>query len=387
MNEHYDVIVVGAGAMGSATIYQLSSRGTKVLGLDQFEVPHDRGSSHGLTRIIRLAYFEHPSYVPLLKRAYELWRELEWAAGNKLLHITGSIDAGEIFESSLQSCRLHGLPHEILTSAELTARFPAFQLPPGTMALFQPEGGFLEPETCISAHVKLARTHGASVHEREPVLNWRETTDGVEVQTVSATYSAKRLVITAGAWIAKLVPQLQDVAVPERQVVAWMQPLCPNLFTIANFPVFNLRLEEGHYYGFPEHNEPGFKFGRYHHRHETVDPETMNREADAEDERLLRHFATRYFPAGAGPTLALQTCLFTNTPDEHFILDFLAGSQRVIVGSPCSGHGFKFSSVIGEILADLAQYGETTHDIALHRLARFRTEPVYSEGFRCFVDS
>jgi sarcosine oxidase len=354
MNEHYDVIVLGAGAMGSATIYQLSSRGTKVLGLDQFEVPHDRGSSHGLTRIIRLAYFEHPSYVPLLKRAYELWRELEWAAGNKLLHITGSIDAGEIFESSLQSCRLHGL---------------------------------LEPETCISAHVKLARTHGASVHEREPVLNWRETTDGVEVQTVSATYSAKRLVITAGAWIAKLVPQLQDVAVPERQVVAWMQPLCPNLFTIANFPVFNLRLEEGHYYGFPEHNEPGFKFGRYHHRHETVDPETMNREADAEDERLLRHFATRYFPAGAGPTLALQTCLFTNTPDEHFILDFLAGSQRVIVGSPCSGHGFKFSSVIGEILADLAQYGETTHDIALHRLARFRTEPVYSEGFRCFVDS
>lgn len=372
MNKSYDVIVIGVGAMGSAAVYQLASRGLKVLGLDQFEVPHDRGSSHGLTRIIRLAYFEDPSYVPLLKRSYELWRALETEAGERLLHITGSIDAGQIFESSLHSCKLHSLPYEVLTSVELSERFPAYQLPPGTMALFQPDGGFLVPEACISAHVKLARDRGAAVHANEPVLVWRETGDGIEVQTAAATYFAKQLVITAGAWVAKLVPRLREVAVPERQVVAWMQPLRPDLFTTANFPVFNLRLEEGHFYGFPEHGGPGFKFGRYHHRHEIVDPDTMSREADREDERLLRRFATEYFPDGAGTTLAMQTCLFTNTPDENFILDHLNGSNRVIVGSPCSGHGFKFSSVIGEILADLVQRGETAHDIALHRLARFQ---------------
>jgi sarcosine oxidase len=367
MPKRFDIIVVGAGAMGSATIYHLASRGLKVLGLDQFEVPHDRGSSHGLTRIIRLAYFEHPSYVPLLRRAYQLWRDLERAAGEQLLHITGSIDAGEIFEGSLRSCQLHSIPHEVLTSTELSARFPACRLPPGTMALYQPEGGLLTPEACISAHLNLAKHRGAEVHTGEQVLGWRETSNGVEVRTAAGTYHADRLVVTAGAWVSKLVPQLTKVAVPERQVVIWLQPLRPELFAVGNFPVFNLKLKGSHYYGFPEHNGPGFKFGRYHHRREIVDPDTMERDANAEDEKLLRGFAETYFPLGAGPTLKMQTCIFTNTPDEHFILDFLTESRRVIIGSPCSGHGFKFSSVIGEILADLVQKGETRHDIALHQ--------------------
>jgi sarcosine oxidase len=369
----YDVIVVGAGAMGSATIYHLASRGLKVLGLDQFEVPHVLGSSHGLTRIIRLAYFEHPSYVPLLRRAYELWRRLESASGLPLLHITGSIDAGQIFESSRESCRLHSLPHEVMTSAELSTRFPAYRLPSDTMALYQPEGGFLIPEACIAAHLDLAKGLGAQLHLSEAVLGWQEDSDGVEVQTPSGTYRANRLIITAGAWVAKLVPQLRTVAVPERQVVAWLKPLRPELFKPEVFPVFNLRVPEGHFYGFPEHGEPGFKFGRYHHRHEVADPDLMDRETNAEDERLLREFAGRYFPEAMGPTLSMQTCLFTNTQDEHFIFDFLDESRRVILGSPCSGHGFKFSSVVGEILADLADKGETTHDIALHRLERLYT--------------
>jgi sarcosine oxidase len=373
MAGRYDVIVVGAGAMGSAATYHLASRGMSVLALDQFHVPHDRGSSHGITRIIRMAYFEHPSYVPLLRRAYELWRELERETGEQLLHITGSIDAGAIFENSLKSCQLHSLPHTVLTSAELSARFPAYRLPADTMALFQPDGGFLTPESCISAHLNLATSKGAEVRGQEMVLGWEETQNGAVVRTDTGIYHADYLVITAGAWISKLVPELADLAVPERQVVAWLQPRSPELFDPARFPVFNLRLDDGHFYGFPEYGVPGFKFGRYHHRHEIVDPDTMNREADAEDERLLRTFAAKYFPEGAGPTLALQTCLFTNTPDEHFILDFAAGFSRVIVGSPCSGHGFKFSSVIGEILADLVERGETGHDISMHRLARLTT--------------
>jgi sarcosine oxidase len=367
----YDAIVVGAGAMGSAAIYHLAARGLKVLGLEQFEIPHERGSSHGLSRIIRLAYFEHPSYVPLLRRAYELWRDLQRESGEQLLHITGSIDAGKIFEDSLKSCILHSLPHEILTAAELRTRFPAYRLPQGTMALFQPEGGFLVPEVCVSAHLNLARRRGATIHFGEAVLGWEESTDGVTVATAHANYRAKRLVVTAGAWVGKLVPQLREVAVPERQVVAWLQPYAPELYQADRFPVFNLRLEDGHYYGFPEHGRPGFKFGRYHHRHETVDPDTMAREANVEDEAILRGFAERYFPDGAGSTLAMQTCIFTNTPDEHFILDFSPGSEQVIIGSPCSGHGFKFSSAIGEILADLTEQRTTRHDISMHGIARF----------------
>jgi sarcosine oxidase len=372
MSKSYDVIVVGAGAMGSGALYQLASRGLSVLGLDQFEPPHDRGSSHGLTRIIRLAYFEHPSYVPMLRRAYELWRSLEKEAATQLLHVTGSIDAGTIFESSLKCCQLHSLPHEVLTSAALMERFPAYRVPPETMAVFQPDGAILDPDACISAHLNLARQRGAEVHGSEPVLEWSENPDGVEVRTARAIYKAGQLIITAGAWLAKLVPRMKEFAKPERQVVIWMRPLRPELFTLANFPVVNLCLEEGHLYGFPEIGGSGFKFGRYHHRHEIVDPDTMRREGDSEDERMLRGFAAKYFPAGIGPTLSMQTCLFTNTPDGHFILDFLPGSRRVIIGSPCSGHGFKFSGVIGEILADLVQRGETVHDIAMHRLSRLQ---------------
>ncbi|HUB29248.1 MAG TPA: N-methyl-L-tryptophan oxidase [Terracidiphilus sp.] len=365
------VIVVGLGAMGSAVTYHLARRGYRVLGLDQFDVPHDKGSSHGITRIIRLAYFEHPSYVPLLLRAYQLWRQLEHDLGSQLLWITGSLDIGAVCEDSRRSCELHSLPHEILTAAEIARRFPAYQLPSDLMGLLQPEGGFLAPEACISAHLRLAGALGAELHGREPVLEWEETKNTIHVRTSRDTYEADFLVVTAGAWVSKLVPALSAITKPERQVLAWLQPKTPGLFQPSNFPVFNLRLNEGHFYGFPEFGVPGFKFGRYHHRHENVDPDTMKREADSEDERLLRDFAMRYFPEGAGPTLALHTCLFTNTPDEHFLLDFHPESRRVVIGSPCSGHGFKFSSVVGEVLADLVEHGDTHLDISMHRFQRF----------------
>lgn len=372
---HYDSIVIGLGAMGSSALFHLARRGQKVLGLEQFDIPHEKGSYHGMTRIIRLAYYEHSSYVPLLLRAYELWDDLERLSGAKLLFVTGSVDAGPadgpVFQGSLASCLEHHLPHEILTSAQLTRRMPGYRLPEDTMALFQPRGGFLLPEICVSQHVMQAHAHGADIHARERMIDWEPQGDGVKVVTEASVYTADRLVIASGAWIGKVLPALQSLAVPERQVLAWIQPHRPELFTPDRFAVFNVTTEEGRYYGLPIYNVPGFKLGRYHHRNEQVDPDTLDRNAYEEDTRLLHDFTKRYFPEAAGPVVSLRVCMFTNTPDEHFVLDLLPGYPQVVVASPCSGHGFKFSSVVGEILADLAQKQSTAHDISIHRASRF----------------
>jgi sarcosine oxidase len=373
--KHYNTIVVGVGGAGSPTVYELARRGRRVLGLERFDIPHDMGSSHGHTRIIRLAYYEHPSYVMLLRRAYELWREIERHVGEHLLHITGSIDAGPadswVFKGSLQSCREHGLPHEVLTGKELAARFPGYQLPHDTLALLQPEGGFLTPERCIVGYVNAAMALGAEVHGRECVLRWEPLRDGVRVTTDRDVYEADSLVITAGAWNSQLIPELRGLLTPERQVLAWLQPRRPELFAPERFPVFNLLVEEGRYYGFPVHGVPGFKFGRYHHLEEVVDPDDYEREPALRDEQILRPLAERYFPDGAGATMSLKSCMFTNTPDGHFIVDVHPRYPQVSFTSPCTGHGYKFASVIGEIMADLAERGETRHNIELFRLARF----------------
>ncbi|MFL5760138.1 MAG: N-methyl-L-tryptophan oxidase [Thermomicrobiales bacterium] len=371
----YDVIVIGVGGMGSAACAALAQRGKRVLGLERFDIPHAMGSSHGVNRIIRLAYYEDPSYVPLLRRAYELWRELESGFGEQLLYITGSIDAsdrdGEIFRDSLKSCEIHNLPHEILTSKQLRDRFPAYHLPENHLALLQPEGGFLASERCIVANVVSAIEEGARIHAREAVQTWRTTTSGVRVETDRGVHEAELLVISAGAWAGELIPELALLAQPERQVLAWLQPGLPELFCPDRFPVFNVTVEEGRYYGFPIYSIPGFKVGRYHHLQEHVDPDTMEREPNDVDEAMLRTFAGRYFPGSDGPTMALKACMFTNSPDEHFIIDVLPRASNVLLVSPCSGHGFKFCSVIGEIVADLVSTGSTDHDISLFKLDRF----------------
>ncbi|MBI3972623.1 MAG: N-methyl-L-tryptophan oxidase [Chloroflexi bacterium] len=363
--------------MGSAAVYHLAKRGKRVLGLERYDIPHSMGSSHGVTRIIRLAYYEDPAYVPLLRRAYELWRELQAIAGEQLLYITGGVDAshdgaaGAVFEGSLRSCELHGLPHEVLTGTELRRRFPAYHLPPETMAVFQPDGGFLLSERCIVAHVEAALAHGAEVHGREQVLGWEPRGGGVAVRTDRGAYEAARLVVTAGPWASTLLPPLVAWARPERQVLAWFQPRQPDRFAVGRLPVFNLTVEEGRFYGFPVFGVPGFKLGKYHHLEEQVDPDAFDRECHPRDEAVLRSFAKRYFPDGAGPTMALKTCLFTNTPDEHFIVDLYPELPEVAIAAGFSGHGYKFCSVVGEIMADLAETGTTRHDIGLFRLARF----------------
>jgi sarcosine oxidase len=372
----FDVIVVGIGGMGSATLFHLARRGLRVLGLERYDLVHEYGSSHGLTRIIRLAYWEHPTYVALLRRAYDLWRELETLSGERLLYITGSVDAGPadgaIFTGALKSSELHGLKHEVLDGGELHRRFPGYRLPSEMRCLYQPDGGFLLPERCNVAHVTLAQGLGAEVHCREPVSEWGVTDGHAWVRTARGRYEAGRLVVCAGSWAAKLVPELEGLAVAERQVLAWLQPRRPEYFQLGAFPVFNLEVEEGRYYGLPSFLVPGFKFGKYHHRGEQVDPDVVNREPEPEDEELLRAFARRYFPDGAGSTLMLKTCLFTNSPDRHFILDLHPEHPEVAIAAGFSGHGYKFCSVIGEVMADLAQRGETGHDVEFFRMRRFQ---------------
>jgi sarcosine oxidase len=373
----YDAIVVGLGGMGTASAFQLARRGQRVLGLEQHDLLHELGSSHGLTRIIRLAYHEHPSYVPLLRRSYELWHDLEAVAGERLLITTGSLEGGPedgaTFRGSLDAAQLHDLPHEVLDAGELRRRYPAYAgFEPTTRVVWQPDGGFLLAERTILAHVRGAIAHGADLRFREPVISWAATAEGgVRVVASRGAYEADRLVITAGAWARRLVPRLADLAVPERQVLAWLQPTRAELFEPDRFPVFLVDVEEGSYYGFPVHDVPGFKLGRYHHLEEPIDPDDADRTAGPGDEAVLRSFAARYFPDGAGPTVMLKACIFTNSPDEHFIIDRLAESPQVSVFAGESGHGYKFCSVVGEIMADLAMLGGTSHDINLFSLDRF----------------
>jgi sarcosine oxidase len=373
----YDTIVVGIGGMGSAALYHLARRGVRVLGLERFEVPHRWGSSHGRTRIIRLAYWEHPAYVPLLRRSYELWRDLERHAGTPLLTITGSIDAGR--ESSrhvvgaLEACHRFNLVYEAFDGRTLRDRFPGYRLPPDHRAIFQPDGGILHPERCVTEHVSAARASGAAIHEHERVVEWRQTSTAVTVKTTAASYECGRLILTAGAWTGALVPALRAELTPERQVVLWTDPAAPELFTVDRFPVFYLEGDEGSFYGFPAYDGAGFKIGKYHHLRQAVDPEAMDRVCHPDDERILREGIRRYFPDADGPAAAMESCLFTNTIDEHFIIDVVPGSAgAVIVAGGFSGHGFKFCSVVGEILAALAVDGSTHHDISLFSITRSR---------------
>jgi sarcosine oxidase len=377
MQTDYDYVVVGVGAMGSATTYHLAERGHDVLGLERFDVPHEEGSSGGITRIIRLAYHEHPTYVPLLRRAYDLLDELEAETGRDLLYRTGSIAAsdpegpGEEFSGALQSCEEHDIDHEVLDPSEVNERFPGYEFPESFRAVYQPDGGFLDAPRCISAHVEAAFDHGATVRGRETVTDLEVRSDGVRVHTDRGRYDADEAVVTAGAWAADLLPELEGLAVPERQVLGWFQPEDPAAFGPEQFPVFMLTGEVGEYYGFPTYDVPGFKIGRHHHFEETISPsDPTPDEPTAEDERALRDAVERYFPGADGPTLSLKTCVYTNTPDRWFLMDRLPDAPVTVAGG-FSGHGYKFASVVGEATADLATEGESDHDLSPFAIDRF----------------
>jgi sarcosine oxidase len=370
-----DVAVIGLGATGSAALHHLARRGVRVVGIEQFASGHDRGSSHGETRIIRLGYFEHPSYVSLVRAAIPLWRALERESGKALLHVTGILEMGApdstLVAGTLRSAQTHGLPHETLDAAEVARRFPAFVLPPHFVGVFQPDGGILAADAAIEAQLALACTAGAEVRTHETVQAIEPTPDGVRIVTDHGSIAAGQAVVAAGPWVKRLLPDLRVPMRVTRQVVGWFAPSDPALFWRDRCPVFMLENQDGIFYGFPRGPQPGVKFAKHHHADETIDPSGAAMPMGAADEAMLRPALAAHLPAANGALVAGQTCRYTMTPDGDFIIDRLPGAPSVIVASPCSGHGFKFAPVIGEILADLATHGATRHDISRFGLARF----------------
>ena len=376
MPKSYDVIVVGIGGMGSAACYQLARRGVRVLGLEKFEIGHAMGSSHGLTRILRLAYFEGSAYVPLVRRARELWIETGDITGEPLFFETGALDIAKessgIVESAARACIDYDLAYERLDRKAIETRFPAFRPASDHIGLYQPQSGFVASERAILAHAALALHHGAEIHGCEAMLDWEPTASGgVRVRTDQASYEAGRLVLSPGAWIGQIVPALKPSTKVTRQTLGWYNPLEPDLFDPSRFPVFTLEADEGHFYGFPLWQHPGFKLGSPHYGGDAYDPDTPSRLPSPVHRGQLRACLAKYIPAANGDLLGLKACMYTMTPDEHFIIDTLPGFEQVIVASPCSGHGYKFASVIGEVLADLATRGGSPFDLRMFALQRF----------------
>ncbi len=364
----YDAIVVGLGAMGSACLYHLAKRGLRAAGFDRYAPPHPFGSHHGESRIIREAYYEHPAYVPLVQRAYELWRELEAASGYSLLLETGGVMIGPVQGKLVAGARLsaetHGLRYEILSPGELVRRYPAFNPPHDVVALWEPRAGVLFPERCIEAHLKLAGELGAQIHLDEPVSSWSvHPTGTVEVATARGRYRADRLILASGAWMGTLAGPLSGNLWVERQVLFWFRPLEPELFTPGRFPIFAWELEGEHLiFGLPDVGT-GVKVAR-HHDGQKVDPDSVDRSVHPHEEADVRSLVAKYIPKANGELASSAVCLYTNTPDYHFVIDRHPEYPQVVLLSPCSGHGFKFAASVGEVAADMALGREIAFDLS-----------------------
>ena len=381
---HYQVIVVGLGGMGSAAAWQLARRGVRVLGLEQFTSPHARGSSHGRTRVIRQAYFEHPSYVPLLLRAYELWQEAEVASGRSLLTLCGGLMLGrpeaEVVRGSIHSAQKHGLPHQILTAREIRRRFPLFQIEDPEIGLYEAKAGVVQAEGAVQTHLDLAASHGATLQFEEPVIRWETTPDGVRVVTHRGVYTAERLVLSPGPWAPERLAELNLPLRVERQVLYWFQPKGgTTAYQPDRFPIYIREGADGlQPYGFPALDGPtgGVKVAFFRLPDAQIcTPETINRELQDADEQALRTALRSFLPDLDGRLVQATTCLYTCTPDLHFVIGLHAQHPQVSYAAGFSGHGFKFCSVVGEILADLAQHGTTRHDLSLFSPQRFEIAP------------
>ncbi len=390
MIQEFETIIIGGGAMGSAAVYQLARANRSVLLLEQFEIGHARGSSPGESRIIRLSY-DHPTYVRLAQAAYRLWAEAEVDLGLKLITPTGGLDLSAphnpAFEACIASLTEVNVPHAVLDAREIRRRFPQFQIDDQTLGLWQADAGILNPTQCVTAFAQAAANHGAHVLERTPARSILLRDNGVEVITDSATYRGRKLIISAGAWTKPLLQSL-GVDVPlivTQEQYAFFELRHADQHTPDRFPIFihygQTRLEERSavksigaeridYYGFPVFGREGLKVGE-HHAGPPVTADTRSFEVDPVRLQRLAAYVRATFPDSTGEVLHAATCLYTNTPDQHFLVDTLPGYSNVIVASPCSGHGFKFSILIGRILADLATRGSTEYPIDLFGLARF----------------
>ena len=386
-NTRADVIVAGLGAHGSATAYHIAKRGKRVIGFDQFRPPHDRGSSYGKGRVIRTAYSEGPAYVPLVQRAWQLWRELERESGDSLLRITGGISMGPKDSPGLagivHSAGVYNLPHEPMTAADIRKRWPVFRPTDDMAGVYESDNGALFPEKCITAHLKLAAKAGADLHVEEPVLSWKAPPGGgVEVRTPKGTYTADRLVLTVGAWLPKVLGAATSarqgaLKLPlriERQVLHWFEPARnAAAFLPANCPNNSWEFEPGKIFYCQANFGDGFK-AAFHHMGADIDPDSppgsAARTVSPQEVEEMRAAVEKYIPDAAGRHLGAAVCMYTDTPDFHFLVDLHPAHRQVVIGSPCAGHGFKFAAAMGEILADLALDGRTRHDISLFNINR-----------------
>lgn len=369
----YDVAVVGLGAMGSAAMFSLARRGKSVIGLERFQRGHDRGSSHGESRAIRLGYFEHPSYVPLVRAAYEHWRELESLTGRSVLTRTGVLEMGKpgslIVQGSLEASRLHGLEHDVLDAAAIRSRYPQFVLPDDYHGVWQPDGGYLRPELANELHLRLAEEAGAQCRFETPVTAIEPSAHAVKIRIGDETLEAGSVIICAGAWIGDLVPELAPHLTIARQVLCWFRPHEPAVVAPGRLPVFVIDGADDIVYGFPDLGT-GFKCASHNDSGILAHADGARQDAGEGDEARMCRFLDTYLPAAAGELAAMRTCLYTKTPDEDFVVDLHPQDSRIVVASPCSGHGYKFASVMGEALADLATTGATRHDLSRFSIAR-----------------
>jgi sarcosine oxidase len=369
MRVTYDVAIAGLGAMGAAAAHELTRRRLRVLGFDRHVPPHSLGSSHGETRIIREAYFEHPAYVPLVRRAFERWRALELECGAPLLRETGGLMIGRadslLVRGAERSARMHGLPHELLTASEVRARFPALRPDDDMVAVCEPRAGILFPEACIRAFLASARGGGADLRGGEAVRQWVAGGEGVSVATGRGEYRARWLILSAGAWLNSLLPESELPLNIERQVLHWFEPgSMADAFAPERCPIHLWQLEDDRFfYGFPDLGT-GVKAG-FHHAGETTTADGVRRDIAPAEIDAVRAVLRRHLPGADGPLRKSLVCLYTNTPDGHFLIDAHPQHRNVLIASACSGHGFKFAPAIGEILADLVQGKTPPSDIGL----------------------
>lgn len=371
---HTHVLVLGLGAMGTATAWRLAQRGVSVLGLEQFALGHDQGSSHGHTRIIREAYYEHPAYVPLVRRAYQGWFELEQARGEHLLTTCPCLTLGpensELVQGVRRSAQEHSLRIDLLSLREVQHLFPAFHLyqSPEMVGVLEHGAGFLFVERCVQQMAAEARRLGATLREHEPVLEWRREGSSLVVRTTLDEYRADRLVLTAGPWAGKLLGETGQSLRLMRQIALWHESSRPDLFRRDRFPIFITQTPSGYFYGIPAIDWRGVKVARHYGANEQLEVEQIDRVIHEEDHLVVRQFLQNYLPAADGRCSQASVCIYTLTPDRHFLLDRYPSDEAVVFAAGFSGHGFKFAPVMGEILADLALNGQTDWPIDLFRL-------------------
>lgn len=369
-----DVAVVGTGSMGSMALWQAASRGASVIGFEQFELGHVRGAGHGDSKIFRTAYAEGAEYVPLLQAVLPLWRRLEEETGKPLLTMTGGLmigDAdGDFLRGVIASATTHGLRHRRLTPAEAMERFPQLRLTEREHAVWEPRAGVLRPELAVAAALSRARARGATIFERAPVTGIRDRGSHVEVVANGVTHRAGRVVVAAGAWTPRAVsaPGLDRCWV-ERQVQAWFRLQDPDPYLPERFGIFIRNLDGVDWYGFPTLDGRTIKVA-FHHGGERTDPDRIDRSIRASDLEPLRERVLAGLQGVTGEVVRASTCLYMNTPDEHFVIGPVSASGRVILAGPMAGHGFKFAPVVGEIAADLALEGGTRHRIEAFDPAR-----------------